>query len=467
VADPERRPEREFEWLTPSGENNIRSKNKTFVTKLLKKNLFNGIFKNYQNEEIIKYINYQGGREISESRKHHYVPQSILRNFKIANETKSRVWIFDKSNDKIYPNHVSNIGCENHFNTFTDDDNQKINFESIYNDNDGLLANITTNIIENNSLEKLSDLDKKQLSEIVSIQMIRTKMYRSSIASIHNQMADWLNDMGFDPQNVANFSIPSDNDIRKISCKNTFNVDKIAQLLTKKVLLLLKCNYDEPFWISDNPVVKQNNLPYGDLSLDSFGIQIYFPISKNLSLAYFCPTIIKRFKHDATHNSKSPYCKILDNISNQTPVDFGPGTAVMLNALQVAYSLRFLYSSNDEFSFAKEILQKKPQLCNNKSMVSLGGLGNHQKMPDGNWVVILLEHDHFMIPVENIEIGKGFDYSFETKEYTLKHLLENTPIKEIQLYTNEGARSSKRAQLKITEIDSGLKISVWGQPLIF
>ena len=52
------------------------------------------------------------------------------------------------------------------------------------------------------------------------------------------------------------------------------------------------CESDKSFFISDNPVVLHNSINknefVGTLGLDSYGIEIYLPLSASLTLCIFC-----------------------------------------------------------------------------------------------------------------------------------------------------------------------------------
>jgi hypothetical protein len=51
-----------------------------------------------------------------ESKKHHYVPQSVLRGFSF-DQTQRQLYVFDKIRMMSFTSSVYNAGCENQFNT--------------------------------------------------------------------------------------------------------------------------------------------------------------------------------------------------------------------------------------------------------------------------------------------------------------------------------------------------------------
>lgn len=88
----------------------------------------------------------------------------------------------------------------------------------------------------------------------------------------------------------------------------TENLDKLATPLISKVMVLLKLNCSGQIYISDNPLVLHNQQefgPYGNIGLSVPGIEIYHPISPNLVLGLFCPTIclqIQKAQAEASAN---------------------------------------------------------------------------------------------------------------------------------------------------------------------
>src|SRR5262245_44274312 len=52
----------------------------------------------------------------SHAKKHHYVPQALLRHFGIDGAGQ-RIWVLDKSMAKTFPAPITDVACETHFNT--------------------------------------------------------------------------------------------------------------------------------------------------------------------------------------------------------------------------------------------------------------------------------------------------------------------------------------------------------------
>jgi hypothetical protein len=217
-----------------------------------------------------------------QSKKHHYVPQSVLRGFS-SNQEQTRIYVFDKTKMRSFTSRIYDAGCENQFNTIKVD-GQAISFEGLFQTNDDQLALLLNKIRSNRSLAPLTSQDRVVLSEVVAAQFIRTKMARTTIRSIAEHL--------------------------------------------------------------------QNTFPYGEVGLSAPGIEIYFPISSDLALGFFCPSM--EIKIQQILSSEHPdidrqkYGEINRGLQEGNSVSLGPGTVQFLNELQVHRSSRFLYSSTDK-----------------------------------------------------------------------------------------------------------------------
>src|SRR4051812_41062051 len=68
------------------------------------------------------------------------------------------------------------------------------------------------------------------------------------------------------------------------------NLAKFAAPFLDKDLILIS-SADHRFLVGDNPIALFNFFPYGDIGLSAPGIAIYFPLSTDLTLGFYCPTI--------------------------------------------------------------------------------------------------------------------------------------------------------------------------------
>src|ERR1051325_8255610 len=225
----------------------------------------------------------------SQAKKHHYVPQSVLRGFSNDREQK-HVYVFDKSNLRSFSSPIRDAGCENQFNTI-EVNGQSVSFEGLFQTNDDELARLLKTILTNNSLAQLTARERITLCEVVAAQIIRTKMARTTSRSIVEQLSQSLKEAGIDPCNVAGFSSPTEQEIRRAALASFLDLQGIIKSLQEKRPILIRNTESKVFWCSDNPVVFHNSFPYGERGLSASGIEIYFPISSYLVVGFFCPSI--------------------------------------------------------------------------------------------------------------------------------------------------------------------------------
>ena len=278
-----------------------------------------------------------------ESKKHHYVPQSVLRGFSF-DQTQRQLYVFDKIRMMSFTSSVYNAGCENQFNT-VEIEGQTVSFERLFQTNDDQLARLLNKIRNDRSLARLTPEDRFALSEVVAAQMIRTKLVRTTLRSIAEQLSKTLREAGIDPGEVDGFSIPTDQEIRRAALASFLDLQEIVDSLQKKRPILIHSCESDFFWISDHPVVLYNSFPYGERGLNSPGIEIYFPVSCDLVLGFFCPSIelkIQQLLTDQLSVEFKKYEEIYRGLQEGYSVSLGAGTGHFLNELQVRSSSRFL-----------------------------------------------------------------------------------------------------------------------------
>jgi hypothetical protein len=158
-------------------------------------------------------------------------------------------------------------------------------------------------------------------------------------------------------------------------------ISELAPYFYLKDWILFKAPKNTPFCLSDNPVTLQNFIdlsPIGNLGLAVKGIEIYFPISSLYSLGMIC----KSYKELLDDNfAKIEFLKKLgfdpnldispERIENmkrykicmESGIAFKSTRANVINtnSLQVIYSSRFIFSNNDDFSLAKEMIKIHPE----------------------------------------------------------------------------------------------------------
>ncbi|MBY0417744.1 MAG: DUF4238 domain-containing protein, partial [Pararheinheimera sp.] len=165
--------------------------------------------------------------------------------------------------------------------------------------------------------------------------------------------------------------------------KNKAETDKLmlGQLLAGKELgkhifdkhwMLSRNRTNIPLWISDHPVTIQS-LDGSDRSLGiaSEGVQINIPLTPILNLSFICDSIIAKMKligqqylvertlfqnPPPKHEGEDRIRKFLSDVVEKQVVDLDESNVAHLNHLQVRSSYRYIYSRENDFNLAKEMI---------------------------------------------------------------------------------------------------------------
>ena len=105
----------------------------------------------------------------TESKKHHYVPQSILKRFSIDMREK-QIYVFNKQLGKSHISSIIDSGSENKYNTIKTDFGE-MNLEGLYQQIDDLYPVTTKKIIDSGTLKGL-EFTKKALKYIYQLVQI-------------------------------------------------------------------------------------------------------------------------------------------------------------------------------------------------------------------------------------------------------------------------------------------------------
>jgi len=308
----------------------------------------------------------------------HYVPQFVLKNF-CVNENE-QIYVFDKKTEKVFSTHIKNIAAENGFYnlkmggaTYSAEQNLG-NLETV-------AANLIDKINKEETLANISSDEKLILSIFIAAQIARVKQARVRMKEMNDDIVKVLEKLGVDPNNVDGFAPLSEEEIKEttiLTLKESIN--NFAPYILSKAWILFKAPDSIEYYISDNPVTFQNQndlTPYGNLGLAIKGIEIYFPLSRKLSLGIFARDIeetirdsyrkYRRLKffgllkltglpEEATNAVKG----LMKGIETGEAIQSKKENVINKNSLQVMCSTRFVYSSNYDFSLALEMIRDHP-----------------------------------------------------------------------------------------------------------
>lgn len=300
----------------------------------------------------------------------HYVPQFILKNF--GSGANQQLHVIDKETRKTFVTAARNIASENGFYNFKFED-VDLSIEPLLSDLEEKVAPIIAKIVEVRSIQHLTDGEKVLLALFASVQFSRTRHSRDALMQIDRQLQDHVKKMGYSLEQVKDYT-PLDEEKAKAASIHFLIKDAptFAPHFLDKTWILMETITDKPFYISDHPITMHNHLqfgPYGNLGLGVRGIQIYFPISSGLSLAFYCSSLEKEFRENHEKHKKEKHLlpvkyqesldeieEILTCIEEGKPLKMNDENVRHMNSLQVRSAGRFVFSANGDFGLVNQML---------------------------------------------------------------------------------------------------------------
>jgi hypothetical protein len=311
----------------------------------------------------------------------HYVPQLLLRGFSTAK--RKQVYVFDKLAGRVFRSSVRNLACERGFYDLPDDSADPDRLDKWLWALEDATAPIIRSIRARRTLNHLLPAERKWIASFVAVQHVRTRQHREISGDVNKQIADVLREMGADPNKVENFRELTDAEIRDTSIADIpHSAFTLLPHLLDKVWILLAASPDTTFWIGDHPIVLANNINPGDgirgtLGFAVKGIEVYLPISSELTLGCLCPTIPAMFAaakarliSPALRESRAG--EFLEAFTGRTTLELDAENVKYHNSLQVISAERFVYSLHGEFGMAQEMLASNPELTRGPRMELAG-----------------------------------------------------------------------------------------------
>lgn len=268
----------------------------------------------------------------------HYVPRLILKNF--SSKGNKFIWAYDMNTvfnqkDKIKERSIKYVAYDNYFY----DKKYKCkegSYEYKLKEIENAVTPIIKKILKFKSVKILTTKERKELSHFISLQIFRTKGELIRTEHSLDTLSKELKKKGI---------ITEKSNHREIWFSLLEESMKFTKILLNKIWSLSISN--ESFYISDNPIAFQNTTDkseiYGTLGIDSYGIEIYFPLTPSIVLCLFCEKMFKKRGYNE---------KYIDNIFCETE------HIKNLNSLQILNANRFVFSHKNDFEFVNEVLGK-------------------------------------------------------------------------------------------------------------
>lgn len=306
----------------------------------------------------------------------HYVPRFMLRKF--SSGKKPKVFVFDKSNDNEFQSNVKNLASETGFYEL-EVESGVFSAEASLSKLEGTASGIIKKLVENEDLSILTKQEILLLSVFFAVQFVRTKEHRLKFEKLGSVLEERLRAMGANADQIKE-AIGSSEDVDSTKLFGLRSISDVSEFLPRflnKTWLLYKNETDTPFYTSDNPVTLYNQNDYGllgNLGLGVKGVEIYIPLSPNLLLSIVCPSISENIisQNAGIIDDNGFVCELaaeilgkditeladlLAGIRTGSSIQVNEENVKMMNSLQVIHSSRQVYSSNGDFSLAKEMIK--------------------------------------------------------------------------------------------------------------
>jgi hypothetical protein len=268
-------------------------------------------------------------------KKQHYVPQFYLKNFC---DSKNRIFCYDKVTNKSYLANIKDIGQENLF--YDIKELLPGTIEKNFAKKEDLYKIGYSQLLKTRDINKLDEYPRKFLFLFITAQYLRTAEVREYIQNTSDQAINKLVEKsGIKiPRGLRIYTHPES--VKRIHLDMLLDremIFSVSDMLAEQQWIVLQNETGIPLWTSDTSVTIDNRYNY-ELGLASEGREIHFPLTPKLCLTSFDPDT---HKHPKTNNIE--YMNVLYH-----------------NCLQVRRSMRFIYSSENDFSLATSFLKDYP-----------------------------------------------------------------------------------------------------------
>jgi len=334
----------------------------------------------------------------------HYVPKFILRNF-LANPKKEQVHVFSKSSGRGFTTSIKNIMAERRFHEFSIDENYLASFEESVCRVEDMLLPAYRSVIENRRFDGIPE-QKAHLAMLVAFQFLRTRSQRDQFAHMERQLADHLKERGGSIEDIEGYEPLTDDVLREQHIRFMRDAaGQFAQIIGAKDFLLLAAPKGRQFYLSDNPVTIHNSQPqdgfYGNMGLACEGIEIYMPLTSDLQLCAWCPSILGNMKAKNAESNRQLATVILSpamvSVANPTllqeqleqlrkhratiedtltraaegvPLSANSENMDFQNALQVGQAREHLICQKADFDLAKRFMVENPNSTGRRFSIS-------------------------------------------------------------------------------------------------
>lgn len=304
--------------------------------------------------------------ELMSEQNQHYIPKFLLRNFV---DSDGRVFCLNTQTDIVTKPPPKKAGSRSGFNEFMVR-GQLVSFEDRFQKIETKAAPVLRKMIEENSLSLLTISGRSYVADFIASQSFRTEAFRNGLISI-------------EPNEIG--------EIFEQLWRSAFIVSSEIQ---KRHWILMKIEYDDIFYLGDQPVALQDTEhpeKAQSLGFDIKGVEAFLPLTPKHALYMPCLStsheIISGYEtglqlqqkiehaqlnrqelHGVDDNFVKEIARLINNPRQFTeaallgnPLVCIPENVENLNYLQCAWASRHVFSNRKDFSFARHVFSKTPQ----------------------------------------------------------------------------------------------------------
>ena len=297
----------------------------------------------------------------------HYVPKLLLRNF-VGPDGK--VGVFDIGSGSVGRKPVKDIAGEFEYYDFPLPEAGGMIAEDALQVVESDAARVIKKIIKSKNVKVLTDNHRQKFARFIAIQSFRTKAFFHGLRT------------------------PFTNDSReKIFARLWESLPLYESEILNRSWLLMETTSEREFYLGDHPIALQHTEDPGgarQLGFDVPGVEAYLPIAPTFAVYLPCRSvsdeIVSGYRHAVElhrqarvatlsgrdhpfanpiglqtlqrviHSAKSFYDADVTGKSLKSL----PENVINFNALQINFSVNEVYSHESDFSFAKEVIEKRP-----------------------------------------------------------------------------------------------------------
>jgi len=286
-------------------------------------------------------------------KRQHSVPQFLLRNFA---DDKEKLYVFNKAKGSAFESKSGAVIAESWFYDFVDGKGEPHTFEYVLSEHESRIAALTRSIIDRQSIAHLTSMDRLNIAQFIAVLQYRVQAVRLRLNSLHDGIQRILEERGFDGGDVA--PKLSAQDIRHAALAQMHRAIKNGRVLAKRWWMLQRGPDSTPFYISDNPVAMVNYLEPRALKIDHPGVEIYLPISWQYTLYIVSDMVAMALLAGVAPEARAQAEAMRTGRADQ----FAPENVEHQNSLQVQHASRFVISSTNDFTVAREMIKRNPNL---------------------------------------------------------------------------------------------------------